>query len=71
MASLGVRSVDELIGRTDLIETNGAVLPWKAASLDLSGVLFRPESKGAAQIRCKMGQDHGIKDLLDAKLIGL
>ena len=30
MASLGVRSLDELIGRTDLLEVDGAIDHWKA-----------------------------------------
>ena len=42
MASLGVRTVDELIGRTDLLEMDGAIEHWKARGIDLSALLAVP-----------------------------
>jgi len=42
MASLGVRSVDELIGRVDLLEVDEAVDHWKARGVDLSNILAMP-----------------------------
>ena len=67
MAQLGVRTVDEMIGRTDLLEINDAILPWKAKGLDYAKILYQPE--GATQIRCTIAQDHGIDRVLDRKLI--
>ncbi|MCU0641781.1 MAG: glutamate synthase large subunit [Candidatus Margulisbacteria bacterium] len=64
MAALGVRTVDELIGRTDLLEVNSAILPWKAKELDYSRILWR-----AAPQRCEVKQDHGIDRVLDRRLI--
>jgi glutamate synthase (NADPH/NADH) large chain len=43
MAGMGLRSLDEMIGRTDLIELAGAAGHWKAAGVDLSRLLHRPE----------------------------
>jgi glutamate synthase (NADPH/NADH) large chain/glutamate synthase (ferredoxin) len=43
MASLGMRTVDELIGRTDLLEVDAAVEHWKARGVDLSAILHFPE----------------------------
>jgi glutamate synthase (NADPH/NADH) large chain/glutamate synthase (ferredoxin) len=43
MAQLGVRSVDELIGRTDLLQPDDAVSHWKARGLDLRPLLALPE----------------------------
>ena len=43
MASLGVRTIDELIGRTDLLEVDGAIEHWKARGVDLTHVLHYPE----------------------------
>ena len=60
MAELGIRTVDELIGRTDLLEA-------KAKDLDYSRMLFRP--KGS--IFPKREQDHQIKNVLDRRLIEL
>jgi glutamate synthase domain-containing protein 2/glutamate synthase domain-containing protein 1/glutamate synthase domain-containing protein 3 len=42
MASLGVRTLDELIGRTDLLEVDAAIDHWKARGVDLTHVLRFP-----------------------------
>ncbi len=50
MAELGVRSVDELVGRTDLLEVNKNFLPWKAKNLDFSKILWKPEKQETAPV---------------------
>ena len=70
MARLGVRTVDELVGRTDLLDATEALRWGKAAGLDLSPVLvdahaLRPE----AGTRCGIAQDHGLDQALDHRLI--
>ncbi|HEY1276889.1 MAG TPA: glutamate synthase-related protein, partial [Thermoleophilaceae bacterium] len=44
MAGLGVRTVDELIGRTDLLAPDEAVDHWKARGIDLGPLLSVPEN---------------------------
>jgi glutamate synthase (NADPH/NADH) large chain/glutamate synthase (ferredoxin) len=44
MASLGVRTIDELIGRTDLLEMDGAIDHWKARGVDLTALLAVPSA---------------------------
>lgn len=44
MARLGARTVDELVGRSDLLEMNEAIDFWKARGLDLSPILYRPQA---------------------------
>ena len=44
LAVLGLRSLEEAIGRADLLDTTEAVDHWKAAGLDLSAVLTVPDS---------------------------
>ena len=44
MASLGVRSVEELIGRTDLLAADEAVDHWKARGIDLRPLLVVPDN---------------------------
>jgi glutamate synthase (NADPH/NADH) large chain len=54
LASLGLRSLEEAIGRVDLLDTEAAVTHWKAAGLDLSSVLAQPDvpdSMGRRQTR--------------------
>ena len=43
MAAMGFRSLDEMIGRSDLFDMRRAVDHWKAQGLDLSAILYRPE----------------------------
>jgi glutamate synthase (NADPH/NADH) large chain/glutamate synthase (ferredoxin) len=54
MASLGVRTMDELIGRTDLLEVDAAIDHWKARGVNLGQVLHFPEvPEGAPRHRVK------------------
>jgi len=71
MARLGVRSVDELIGRTDLLEPDG-VDHWKARSVDLRAVLAKPEGLPAdAPRRCVRRPDPVLYDSIDVDLLQL
>jgi len=69
MAQLGLRTVDEMIGRTDLLEENAQILPWKAAKLDLSRILYKPQVPKDVQKMNTIAQDHGISSVLDLELI--
>ncbi len=71
MASLGMRKIDEMIGRSDLLELNTAILPWKAKGLDLGGVFYKPEVPKDVGTHCITLQDHGLDRVLDRKLIEL
>ena len=39
MAELGFRTIDEMVGRVDCLDTNAAIQHWKADGLDLTGLL--------------------------------
>jgi glutamate synthase (NADPH/NADH) large chain/glutamate synthase (ferredoxin) len=55
MASLGVRTLEELTGRTDMLEVDGAIDHWKARGVDLTHVLHFPElPEGAVRRRVKL-----------------
>jgi glutamate synthase (NADPH/NADH) large chain len=66
MAALGVRTVDEMIGRTDKLQQIDTDHP-RARRLDLGSVLHRPASDDDP--RKTMEQDHGIDEKLDHMLI--
>jgi len=72
MASLGVRTVNEMIGRVDLLDTDIAIDHWKAKGLDLSAIL-RPAEKifPDTEVHQCMLQDHGLDKALDNELIKL
>ncbi|MDD5679804.1 MAG: glutamate synthase large subunit [Candidatus Omnitrophica bacterium] len=69
MAELGFRRVDEMIGRTDVLELNRDIVPPKAKGVDYSGILYRHES--GTDTYCTEKQVHGISDVIDIKLIEL
>ena len=69
MAELGFRSINEMIGRRDLLDMRSAVDHWKAHSIDLSRLLTPiavPE--GVAVFNCEE-QDHHLERALDNDLI--
>jgi glutamate synthase domain-containing protein 3 len=69
MASLGVRTLDELIGRTDLLEVDEAIDHWKARGVDLTHVLHRPELPGGASLRRTGPPPPVLDDALDWRLV--
>jgi glutamate synthase (NADPH/NADH) large chain len=71
MAQLGVRRLDELIGRTELLDMKKGVEHWKAKGLDFSRIFARPEVPAeVARFHCET-QDHGLAKALDNRLIEL
>ena len=72
LAELGFRTLDEAIGRVDLLDVDEAVDHWKASGLDLSPILHQPESPWPGQKRHRARpQDHGLERALDNTLIDL
>jgi glutamate synthase (NADPH/NADH) large chain len=71
LAALGFRTLDEAIGRADLLDAEQAISHWKAAGLDLRPVLHMPELPPGAARRCVTSQDHGLDRALDKTLIQL
>jgi glutamate synthase (NADPH/NADH) large chain len=69
MAQLGIRTFNELIGRTDLLDKSKAISHWKAKSLDFARIFHQPEMD-ASEPRYQVElQDHGLEKALDNKLI--
>ncbi|MFP4223462.1 MAG: glutamate synthase large subunit [Phycisphaeraceae bacterium] len=70
MARMGVRTIDELVGRVDLLEPDAAIRHWKSDGLDLTPILTpakRPR-EGVQVIKC-IQQGHKIDDVLDRELL--
>ena len=65
MASLGFRSITEMVGRTDRLEPRKAVEHWKARGVDFSKILYQPDAGPEVGRYCQMVQDHGIQRSLD------
>jgi glutamate synthase (NADPH/NADH) large chain len=65
MGRLGFRTMDEMIGRVDLLEVKAAVDHWKARGLDFSSILYRPQVGPDVAVRRVIEQDHGLDLSLD------
>jgi len=65
MASLGFRSMSEMIGRADCLDVSAAVDHWKARGLDLSSILYSPAMPPEVARRCVVAQDHALEKSLD------
>ncbi len=67
LAEMGFRKFDDIIGRTDLIETSHSDYNDKAALLDFSRMLHREESDAA--IHNNEEQQHDIDHVMDRSII--
>ncbi len=71
MARLGILRFSDLIGRTDLLDTQKGVEHWKARGLDFSKIFYMPQMPAeVARFNCEK-QDHGLGRALDHRLIEL
>ena len=70
MADLGFKTVNEMIGRVDCLETDIAIDHWKRNGLDFSKIL-QPAEKifENTEVYNIKSQDHGLAQALDNKLI--
>ncbi|MDX1873448.1 glutamate synthase large subunit [Mycolicibacterium sp. 120266] len=74
LAELGFRSLDEAIGRVEVLDTADGVAHWKSRGLDLSPIFAHPTDPHGAKLtqrRRLRDQDHGLERALDQTLIQL
>ena len=69
MAQLGIKTFNELIGRTDLLDKSKAITHWKAQGLDFSKIFYQPNVPASEPRYQVETQDHGLEKALDHKLI--
>ena len=62
MARLGIRTVDELVGRTDLLQVKESVREGRSGKVDLGAILNNPYAGGKVKI------SYDKKDVFDFKL---
>lgn len=68
MAQLGFKSIDEMIGRVDMLTVKNNV-DNKLKNLDLSSILHRPELPSRIVGKHVISQNHNIDTVLDRELI--
>ena len=72
MAELGFASVDEMVGRVDVLKFADFSNHWKAKHIDLSPILYQHKLRDGDSLRCTTTQDHGLDNSLDnTKLLKL
>jgi glutamate synthase (NADPH/NADH) large chain len=72
LAALGFRTLEQAVGRTEMLDTRSAIEHWKAAGLDLSPILHLPSDLDPEAPRHRLReQDHGLDKALDNTLIQL
>src|SRR6267378_429826 len=71
MAQLGVRHLNELIGRTELLDMRKGIEHWKAKGLDFSRVFYMPKMPAEVARFHRESQSHGLEKALDNRIIEL
>src|SRR5207237_7440717 len=65
MAQLGFRTVEEMVGHSERLETAEAVDHYKAQGLDFAPIFYQPPVAPTVGRSCKQAQDHGLQHSLD------
>ncbi|WP_405421530.1 glutamate synthase large subunit [Pseudonocardia alni] len=71
LAGLGFRSLDEAIGRADVLDVDSAAQHWKSQHLDLSPIFRVADVPDDAPRKRTREQDHGLDKALDNTMIQL
>jgi len=69
LAELGFRTVNEIVGRSDLLERNMEVDHWKLRNIDLDGLLILPAESKVNAMHCTEKQESKLSNILDNELI--
>ncbi|HEV3259504.1 MAG TPA: glutamate synthase large subunit [Gemmataceae bacterium] len=65
MAQMGFRTINEMIGHTEKLETRKAVDHFKTQGLDFSQIFYQPPVPPHVGRYCQVAQDHGLDRALD------
>ncbi|MDD2851065.1 MAG: glutamate synthase large subunit [Desulfuromonadaceae bacterium] len=72
MAQLGFRTLNEMVGRSDVLEASKAIEHGKTAGLDFSNILYQPKIPLTVGRYCSEQQDHGLEKSIDmSKLLDI
>ena len=69
MAELGYRTVNEMVGKVEMLKARKDVEHWKYKQLDLSAILYKEAAADEVGQFKMIPQDHGLEHVLDRKLI--
>jgi glutamate synthase (NADPH) large chain len=69
MASLGFRTINEMVGQSDVLKSTGHLNHWKWDKLDLSPIFHKVEVPDHVGIHKQIDQEFELKNVLDRQLI--
>jgi glutamate synthase (NADPH/NADH) large chain len=69
MAELGYRTIEEMVGQSDVLKVREGINHWKYSKLDLSPILYKEPADAFTGLYKQEEQDHGIAGVIDWKLI--
>ncbi len=69
MAELGFKTVNEMVGRVEMLKAKSNINHWKYKHLDLSPILYKEPVDETVGKYKKIEQDHGIAEVLDWRLL--
>jgi glutamate synthase (ferredoxin) len=65
MAELGYRTINEMVGHVEELDTIEAIEHWKASGIDLTSIFHKPDVGDEVGTYCQKEQDHGLAESLD------
>ncbi|WP_134090315.1 glutamate synthase large subunit [Olivibacter sp. XZL3] len=65
MASLGFKTINDMVGRAQFLKVREDIDHWKVNKLDLSGILYAPQNPSGKSLYQTELQDHGMDMILD------
>jgi glutamate synthase (ferredoxin) len=69
MAELGFRTIDEMVGQSQKLNTKKALEHYKAQGIDLSNILYKPEVPIQVKEYNTETQDHQLENVLDFDIL--
>ncbi|QIX63395.1 glutamate synthase large subunit [Hymenobacter sp. BT18] len=69
MASLGFRTINEMVGRAQFLKPRPNIQHWKARHLDLRDLLYLTSPEPGSTLHHSEDQDHGLDHILDWQLL--
>jgi len=69
MANLGFRTIDEMVGKSEKLDTKDALNYYKIKGIDLSKILYKPNVDENTPLRNTKKQNHNLKNVIDFKIL--
>lgn len=69
MAEHGFRTMDEMVGRSDLLRPLRNIAYRKAAKIDLSQILYAPPAHDGREVRRTRPQEHNLENTMDHQIL--